>query len=128
MIPLRKIHDNKHLSPRKLTEKHTPMAQTFSRAALSQAQIDQQVEALPGWHQEAEALTKTYNFLSFVDALAFIVQVGFVSEALNHHAHIHNVYGKVTLAINTHDVKAITALDVAWAHRVEGIAHPTLAR
>ena len=55
------------------------------RTPLSSEQIQDTLADLPGWTFEANALTKTYTFSSFREAVSFIVRVAFSAEELNHH-------------------------------------------
>ena len=49
-------------------------------------------------------LEKDFTFNNFKDALEFINKVGDLSERLNHHPEIYNIYNKVTLKLSTHDM------------------------
>ena len=59
---------------------------------LSPAKIRAALATLPGWVCERDALAKEFRFANFRDALAFMVRVGFVAEALNHHPEWTNIY------------------------------------
>ena len=50
-----------------------------------------------------DALTKTFTFGSFREALSFMVRVGFEAEAMNHHPEWTNVYNCVFIRLSTHD-------------------------
>ena len=50
------------------------------------------------WFTNSGKLIKTFNFANFKEALKFINQVGEVSERLNHHPKITNIY-KLSIAI-----------------------------
>ena len=45
-----------------------------------------------------------------------------VAEAMNHHPDWSNVYNRVTIDLNTHDVGGISALDFTLAQRIDEIA------
>ena len=51
-----------------------------------------------------EKNNKLLTFNNFKDALEFINKVGDLSERLNHHPEIYNIYNKVTLKLSTHDM------------------------
>ena len=59
---------------------------------------------------------------SFPDAVAFVVQVGFLAEAANHHPDVDIRWRTVHLALTTHDAGGLTALDVELARRIDAIA------
>ena len=58
----------------------------------------------------AGSMTRTTRAAAFAGALA---------DELDHHPSIEIEYAGLTLAIHTHDAKAITGLDVTYAARVE---------
>ncbi len=79
--------------------------------------------SLPGWKCERQALTKTFTFGSFREALSFMVRAGFDAEELNHHPEWTNIYNRVVVRLATHDAgNQVTAKDVALAERLEKIA------
>ena len=56
------------------------------------------------WIEKNNKLEKDFTFNNFKDALEFINKVGDISERLNHHPEIYNIYNKVTLKLSTHDM------------------------
>jgi 4a-hydroxytetrahydrobiopterin dehydratase len=90
---------------------------------LSTDEISQACRNLDGWSFERDALTKTFKFGSFREALSFMVRVGFEAEELNHHPEWTNVYNKVVVRLNTHDAgDKVTAKDVELATRMENVS------
>ena len=78
---------------------------------------------LPGWTFERDALTKSFKFGSFREALSFMTRVAFEAEELNHHPEWTNVYNKVVVRLNTHDAgDKVTAKDVELASRIQKIS------
>jgi 4a-hydroxytetrahydrobiopterin dehydratase len=90
---------------------------------LTSKQVSAAQEKLTGWACQPAALTKTFKFDSFREALSFMVRVGFEAEDMNHHPEWTNVYNKVSIRLNTHDAGGkVTAKDVELAKRIEQIA------
>ncbi|HUR58323.1 MAG TPA: 4a-hydroxytetrahydrobiopterin dehydratase [Opitutaceae bacterium] len=90
---------------------------------LTAEQVSAAQEKLSGWTCKPAALTRTYTFDSFREALSFMVRVGFEAEDMNHHPEWTNVYNKVSIRLNTHDAGGkVTAKDVELAERIEKIA------
>ena len=87
--------------------------------ALSLDSITERLPTIPGWEFRDGQLMKLFTLKDFAEAIAFIVRVSFISEKLDHHAEITNLYNRVTLKINTHTVKGITKLDFDFAGGVE---------
>ena len=71
------------------------------------------------WKEVSGKLEKTFQFKDFKEALDFINKVGQISESINHHPEIINVYNKVTLKLKTHDKNQITDLDYKMAEKVD---------
>jgi 4a-hydroxytetrahydrobiopterin dehydratase len=96
--------------------------------ALSAAEIDAALKALPDWKREGETVRAAYKFASFRDAVAFITRVGFEAEAMNHHPEIANVYNRVSFVLMTHDAgDKVTERDLELAKRISAAARPFLA-
>lgn len=92
-------------------------------APLTPSQITAACEKLAGWTFERDALTKTFTFGSFREAISFMVRVGFEAEALNHHPEWTNVYHRVVVRLNTHDAGGkVTAKDVDLATKIEKVS------
>ena len=79
--------------------------------------------ALPsGWTQTDHALTRTVRRADFVDALAFVVEIGKLAEAANHHPDIDIRYRDVHLSLSTHDAgNQVTAKDFALAEKINAL-------
>ena len=69
------------------------------------------------WIEVDKALERTFEFESFVDALAFVNRVGELAEAENHHPDIAIHYDKVTLRWWTHTADGITDRDRELAEK-----------
>ncbi len=90
--------------------------------ALSDSQIQDALQDLPGWQSADDALTKSFEFSDFPEAMSFMVRVGFAAESQGHHPKFTNVYNNVTVALSTHDAGGkVTGKDVDLAQRVEAI-------
>jgi len=90
---------------------------------LTPSEIAAALRGLPGWTRKGGALTKTFQFGSFREALSFMVRVGFEAEAMDHHPDWTNVYNRVSIRLNTHDAGGkVTAKDVTLAEKIQAIA------
>jgi 4a-hydroxytetrahydrobiopterin dehydratase len=89
---------------------------------LSPQEIAQAVGALPGWSASGDHLRRTYTFTGHLPAAAMVMHVCAVQEEMNHHAELTLGHHTLDIAVNTHTVGRVTALDVALARRVQQIA------
>jgi 4a-hydroxytetrahydrobiopterin dehydratase len=70
-----------------------------------------------GWAKVDEALERTFELPTFLDAIAFVNRVAELAEAENHHPDISVSYKKVTLRWTTHSEGGITERDEDLARR-----------
>jgi 4a-hydroxytetrahydrobiopterin dehydratase len=70
-----------------------------------------------GWTEVDGALERTFQFDSFVEALAFVNRVGELAESEDHHPDITINYNRVTLRWWTHTAGGITDRDRDLAER-----------
>ena len=76
-----------------------------------------------GWKKSTDgnAITKTFIFTNFIEALGWMVKVGVWAEKLNHHPEWDNVYKTVNVLLTTHDKGTVTNLDVTLAQKMDTI-------
>ena len=76
-----------------------------------------------GWEKSTDgnAITKTFIFTNFIEALGWMVKVGVWAEKLNHHPEWDNVYKTVNVLLTAHDKGTITNLDVTLAQKMDTI-------
>ena len=89
----------------------------MKRARLSDDEITRRMAEIPGFRREGDKLLADFKFASFVEAFAFMTNVAFVAEKLDHHPEWSNVYNRVHVALTTHDSGGITELDFTFAAR-----------
>lgn len=86
---------------------------------LSAGEIASRLAEVPSWELVDGKLHKTFRFPSFAKAFGFMTSVALVAEAMNHHPEWSNVYNRVTIALVTHDVEGLSALDFTLATRID---------
>jgi len=92
------------------------------RTKLSDLEIQRALGRLAGWARRGDTLTKTYNFATFADGIAFVNRVAKAADASNHHPDIDIRYTKVTCILSTHDAGGITEADLKLAEAIEKAA------
>jgi 4a-hydroxytetrahydrobiopterin dehydratase len=72
-----------------------------------------------GWQITGETLRRQFVFADFTASIAFVVRVAFDAEAADHHPDIDIRWNKVTLALSTHEVGALTHKDTELASKID---------
>ena len=91
-------------------------------ALLSDDEIRTRLEELAGWEPGDDVIRKEYRFDTFPQAVAFVVAVGFASEAATHHPDLDVRYNRVRVELSTHSEGGVTEKDVELAAAIEGLA------
>lgn len=86
---------------------------------LSDIAIQRGLGSLPGWSRKGDVLSKTFQFETFPDGIAFVSRVAEAAEAAQHHPDIDIRYTKVTCMLTTHDSGGITQNDLNMANEIE---------
>lgn len=74
------------------------------------------------WKEENNQLKRRFEFKDFVEAFAFMTQVGFAAEKMNHHPNWSNVYNKVEITLFTHDENdSVTQKDRDLSKKIDEI-------
>lgn len=88
---------------------------------LVDAEITAALEALDGWARAGDEIAKTFDCGSFANAIAFVVQVGFLAERADHHPDIDVRWKNVRIALTTHSANGLTNRDLDLATEIEAI-------
>lgn len=95
------------------------MPGTLSR--LTDPQIEESLRTLNGWnrHPERHAIQKNFKFKDFNEAFGFMGRLALLSEKMDHHAEIFNIYNRVDILLTTHDADGISERDINMAMEIE---------
>jgi 4a-hydroxytetrahydrobiopterin dehydratase len=89
---------------------------------MRQTDIEIALQELNGWSLVNDSLVKTFSFINFPEAFAFMTRVAFLAEEQQHHPRFDNVYNTVTLTLNTHDAgNKVTEKDLALARSIQDL-------
>jgi 4a-hydroxytetrahydrobiopterin dehydratase len=88
---------------------------------LAETEVVSALAGLPGWSRAGDEIEKTFERPSFPDAIAFVVRVGFLAEAADHHPDLDIRWRRVRVALTTHDSGGLTANDVELAKQIEAV-------
>jgi 4a-hydroxytetrahydrobiopterin dehydratase len=89
---------------------------------LDDAAVTDWLSAHPGWERGGDEIRRSYERPSFADAIAFVVRVGFLAEAANHHPDLDMRWRTVVVALTTHDAGGLTARDLDLAAAIDATA------
>lgn len=79
------------------------------------------IAQLAGWQLVNHKLQKKFKFKDFVQAFGFMTKVAIVSEKMDHHPELFNVYNNVVIDLTTHDADGISNLDIELAQKIDGL-------
>ena len=74
------------------------------------------------WQEADNCLKASFEFKDFAEAFAFMTEVAFAAEKLNHHPNWSNVWNTVKFELNTHDAgNTVTEKDITLARVIDQI-------
>ncbi len=89
---------------------------------LNEQEIQEKMTSLhKDWMVKGKFIHREIVFKDFIEAFSFMTQVAFTAEKSGHHPDWKNVYNKVTIDLNTHDVDGITDKDFDLAKAIDKI-------
>ncbi len=89
---------------------------------LTEDEIAELLNQHSGWHRDGQRLRRSFEFVNFVEAFAFMSKVALISEKLFHHPEWCNVYNRVDIAITDHGAGGLSSKDKRWVEVVDQIA------
>ena len=76
----------------------------------------------PAWVLDGEAISRTFVFSGFPQAIAFVTECSFAAEAADHHPDIDIRWNKVSMTLTTHSAGGLTSKDTSLAAAFDAIA------
>jgi 4a-hydroxytetrahydrobiopterin dehydratase len=93
---------------------------THDYEPLTDQQLEELSDRLPGWEIEEETLTQTFEFEDFNEAAEFVSGVVGIADELWHHPDISlHSFNQVTITLSTHDINGLSTLDVSVAEAID---------
>ena len=86
---------------------------------LSDSDITARLATTYGWARTGETITKSFTFAGFPGAVAFVTRLVAPAERLEHHPDVNLRFNRVDIALSTHEVGGVTALDFTLADEIE---------
>ncbi|MDB5855898.1 MAG: 4a-hydroxytetrahydrobiopterin dehydratase [Herminiimonas sp.] len=72
--------------------------------ALSDLQITEYLQAVDGWKLDGGSIMRSFQFLDYYRALAFVNAMAWIVHAQDHHPEITLSYNRCVVRFNTHSV------------------------
>lgn len=79
----------------------------------------------PAWVLKGKFIHREIVVKDFKQAFAFMTTVALIAEKMGHHPNWKNVYNKVNIALNTHDVDGLTKKDFNLAKEIDKVLKTT---
>jgi 4a-hydroxytetrahydrobiopterin dehydratase len=95
---------------------------TEQERPYTSAETTRELKALPGWHEEAGWLVRAYETEGWPTTLMLVNAIGYVAEAADHHPDLAISWARVTVRLQTHTARGITAKDVELARAIDAAA------
>jgi 4a-hydroxytetrahydrobiopterin dehydratase len=86
---------------------------------LDNQSLQDHLTSLPGWTFIGISIRKEFTAPSFHRAIAFVVQIGMLADAADHHPDLDIRYSRVTVTLSTHSAGGVTGKDIALAAAIE---------
>lgn len=90
-------------------------------AALGDAQVREQLAALPGWSVGDGALVRSYCFGNYYETIAFVNALAFMVHREDHHPDLAVGYNRCEVRFSTHSVGGISDNDFICAAKCDAI-------
>jgi 4a-hydroxytetrahydrobiopterin dehydratase len=93
---------------------------------VTEAEISELKPLIPEWtlveRDGIQRLERVFKFGNFAEALNFTNQVGAIAEDEGHHPAILTEWGRVTVTLWTHKIRALHRNDFVMAAKIDGTA------
>ena len=95
------------------------MALPENETRLDEAALAQLL-ASGAWRREGNAITRTFTFKGFKDAMSFATRIAEAATQANHHPDIHiENYRTVRVVLTTHLTSNLSDADIELARRID---------
>lgn len=71
------------------------------------------------WRLEGGMLRRDFARPDYASGVKLVSAIGALADEMNHHPELHLKWGNVALAVSTHEVEGLSALDFILAAKVE---------
>ena len=93
----------------------------MARQKLSPEEIEVFLSSHPDWSLDGGRFHRSLRFEDFAEAFAFMSAVALVAERMDHHPEWSNVYNRVEIWLDSHDVQGLTSRDTRLVDAIDAI-------
>jgi len=90
-------------------------------ALLSDEEIEQRLEVLPGWERDGDGIVREFDNGDFKGSVDFVNRMLQVAEAMNHHPDLEISWATVTVRLSSHSEGGLTAADFDLSARIDAL-------
>jgi len=72
------------------------------------------------YDDERSAISRSFKFVDFANAFAFMTQIAITADKRDHHPEWFNVYNRVDITLTTHDINGLSQRDIDLARYCDG--------
>ncbi|PCJ20037.1 MAG: 4a-hydroxytetrahydrobiopterin dehydratase [Candidatus Cloacimonadota bacterium] len=93
----------------------------MSDELLNKKQIIKQISEYTGWEfvEDENCIRKKFEFVDFITCWSVMSQIAMYAEKFNHHPDWVNVYNKLEIKLNTHDLGGVSTKDINLMKKIE---------
>ena len=88
---------------------------------LTETELAEGLKSLPGWEIKDGWLRRTFATPGWPHSILLVNTIALIAEAGWHHPDLNVGYAQVTVKLQTHRVRGITAKDFQLAHRIDEV-------
>jgi 4a-hydroxytetrahydrobiopterin dehydratase len=88
---------------------------------MEDAEVVERMKTLPLWTLRDGKLHREFKFDDFVAAFGFMTRAALIAERMDHHPEWSNVYNRVVVDLQTHDVSGISERDFKLALAIDAL-------
>jgi len=89
---------------------------------LTDEEVRRQLQDLPDWRRDGDAITVSYDAPDFPTATRLILDAGQEAEQMGHHPDVDLRWKVTHWRLSTHSEHGLTQLDIELAHRIAQVA------
>jgi 4a-hydroxytetrahydrobiopterin dehydratase len=105
-----------------VASRRSPRSLGRVRARLDDDRITERLAEVPAWSRDGDTIVRTVECGSFPAAIAFVVRIGFLAEAQDHHPDVDIRWRTVRLRLSTHDLAGLSDWDFDLATEIDAVA------